>query len=244
MTLNKRVDYGDYEDGQANKSESLNKATVFVKEIIENISPLLDSCDYYDSEKKLGGAPTVELPSKEIVIAPDIICKTHKGKIFWIEAKDKSQRFYKPDTGADIFQVYGWYKIWSELHQPVYVVFKDPKFNSCLPRKKVEQKWIDEFKNRWDLFQGNPYGGWLSELLVLKNGYPQIFDERSRDKPMSILYFHILLMKNSIKWEDIIKSVDNDKILKIQQGIKAYYNGDLLDQQRMKEKIDSLLGKN
>lgn len=204
------------------------------------VSPLVDSCEYYDSEKKLGNAPAIELPNEELVIAPDIRCKTHEGKIFWIEAKDKSQRFFYPDTGADIFQVYGWYKVWSVLHQPVFVVFKDPNYDSCLPRNHVEQKWINNFKGRWDLFNGEPYGEWLSELLILENNYPKIFSERSRERPMFILYFQISLMRSNLNWENIVNQVGNDTIPNIQEQIQAYYNASLLNEDNIKEKIRSV----
>jgi hypothetical protein len=238
MTLNKRVDYGDFEIGQANKDESLRKATGFVKEIMDEISPLLDSCEYYDSEIKLGGAPAVKLPSEEVVIAPDIRCRTKEGKVFWLEAKDKSQRFFYPDTGADIFQVYGWYKIWQELEQPVFVVFKDPDYDSCLPRGYVDPDFIESFKKRWDTFEGKPYGAWLSELLVVENNYPRILFEKSREKSMYIFYFRIELMKANLNWNNIIDEVNNNKVPNI-QPLQAYYKT-LLTEKEIKAKIDSL----
>ncbi|MDD5546405.1 MAG: hypothetical protein PHO67_04510 [Candidatus Omnitrophica bacterium] len=240
MTLNKRNDYGDYQFGQADKGNSLTKATDFVKEIVKDASPFLDACEYYNSEKKLGKAPAVELPGGKLVIAPDVICRTKKGNIFWIEAKDKSQRFYKPDTGADLFQVYGWYKVWSKLNQPVFIVFKDPDFDSCLPRKTVDRKLVETFKKRWELFKGRPYGGWLNTLLVLQEQYPQIFAERSRDIPMFIFYFLVYLMQGNITWEKIINDLDSDTIGDIQKEISAYFEGRLINENEIEAKIKEL----
>lgn len=114
MALNQRKEYGDFVFGQANKSASISQSGHFVRQIMSAVEPHLDICTYFESEAKLGSAPAVELPSGRVVIAPDILCRTNQGSVFWIEAKDKCQRFYKPDTGADIHQVYGWYKVWAE----------------------------------------------------------------------------------------------------------------------------------
>ncbi len=230
MTLNKRSDYGNYVFGQANKSQSIEKATSFVKEIINELSPFLESCENYNSKKKLGNAPAVELPNGNLVVAPDIICQTKSGHIFWVEAKDKSQRFYHPDTGADIFQVYGWFKVWSLFSQPVFVVFKDPDFSSCLPRNDMKEKKICDFKKRWDLFSGKPYGNWLNVLLGLKNNYPQIFLERTRQSEMYIFYFLVSLMQSSISWKKSIDDLDSGNIGDIQDEIRAYYNGQIVSE--------------
>ncbi len=223
MALNKRTDYGADDEQQGSKSNSLTLASKFVKEIIEEITPLVDSCIYYNSEIKLGNAPAVELPNGKKAIAPDILCLTKNGKRFWIEVKDKSQRFFHPDTGADLFQVYGWYNINKFLGEPVFVLFKDPPFDDCLPRTKVSDDRISSFKSRWINFGGSPYGSWLSNCMALTENYPRIFKERTRNEMMYIIYFSVFSLAKVTSWEAIIKQVDEGVIQNVQDSFNAFF---------------------
>jgi hypothetical protein len=241
MALNTRKDYDDSTDGQGSKNHSLEKASQFVKFIHSLISPLLSECIYYESEKKLGNAPSVELPNGKLAIAPDLRCVTNNGNVFWIEVKDKSQRFYHPDTGADIFQVYGWYNIFKYFSEPVFVLFKDPAFESCLPKSPSKDR-LTEFKARWDLFNGETYGGWLSDLLVSDGKYPRVFQEHSRELIMYILYFRVALMTKVSDFNTLISAVDNKSITNVEDEIKAYYHADnsLLTEENIRKLIASL----
>lgn len=224
MTLNQRKEYDDNTEGQGSKKNALVKANDFVDTVMSGIGPLLAACTKYESELKLSNAPAVQLPGGKLAIAPDVKCVTKKGKVFWIEVKDKSQRFFYPDTGADLFQVYGWYNIAKFYGEPVYVLFKDPAFESCLPEKTDPVK-KEQFRKRWDLFGGAPYGGWLSDLLVPDERYPRIFPERSRELFMYILYFRVARMKKTTGWEQVIAMVDNNAVRPVPQELKAFSNG-------------------
>jgi len=244
MPLNTRKDYKDSKIGQGSKDFSLDKASKFVAFIHSQISPLLSECIYYDSDKKLGNAPCVELPNGKLAIAPDLRCVTKNGNVFWIEVKDKSQRFYHPDTGADIFQVYGWYNIFKYFNEPVFVLFKDPAFESCLPPNPPESR-MSEFKSRWELFSGETYGAWLSELLKLDGRYPRVFKEHSREMIMYILYFRVALMSTVSDFNILIDAVDNKTIINVEDEIKAYYHPEnsLLTEQNIRNLIASLFSK-
>ena len=241
MPLNSRKDYNDSSQGQGSKEFSLKKANQFVLDIKEDISPLLSECIVYDSVKKLGNAPCVELPNGKLAIAPDLRCVTKQGNVFWFEIKDKSQRFYYPDTGADIFQVYGWYNTFKYYEEPVFVLFKDPSFSSCLPRNPNKNK-EREFKNRWDRFLGKPYGAWLGDLLQLKSNYPRVFEERSRDLRMLIMYFLVSEMNPILDWSSLIDAVDSKSIKPVPDTISAYSHpdGNILSEKDIRGKIASL----
>lgn len=132
---------------------------------------------------------------------------TKDDKVFWIEVKDKAQRVFFQDTGADLHQVLGWYDINENLKEPVLVIFKDPDYLSCLPKSKnTDEDVIARFKKRWDKFNGDYYGNWLTSLLKIDKTlkYPCIFSERSRDIDMNILYFHINKM---VKIEENISKI-------------------------------------
>lgn len=200
MVLNKNDRYKHSGKFQASKKYSLGKSKELVKEIQSMFKPYLKECEEYEPNEKLRihGAPAVMLPSQNLAIAPDLKCLTHDNRTFWIEVKDKAQRFFFPDTGADLHQVLGWYDINRFLNEPVLVIFKDPDYESCLPKGEVKDSYIKNFKNRWNKFEGSYYGNWLNELMKLdyKLKYPCIFtDERSREMEMNILYFHVNKMK-------------------------------------------------
>ncbi|MDO8591016.1 MAG: hypothetical protein Q7R65_03510 [bacterium] len=240
MTLNRRREYKDSAVGQAAKSLSLDKASIFVEEIMKVLSPKLKECVYFESEKMLGKAPAVELSSGKLVIAPDIRCTTFSDRVFWVEAKDKSQRFFKPDTGADLFQVYGWYQVWKDFNEPVFVVFKDPEYEQCLPRKEVSAELKHEFRIRWEMFKGLPYGGWLSQILDEDKGYPQIFVERTREMPMYIFYFLVHNMANKVDWDEVINEVESGRVPPLQKELRAFFEGKLIDQKHIEGMIDDI----
>jgi len=210
-TLNDRTDYTDGNNSQLNKKDSVAGSKLLVTKIIKELEDYLESCLEYepdDPKLRINNAPAVELPSHELVIAPDIKCKTKAGEIFWIEAKDKCQRFYPPDTGADLHQVLGWYKINKYLSEPVFLVFQDASLEDC-SEEKAKPYEKNQFKKRWDLFKGNMYGAWLSELLIVSDSpkYPKIFFESTRSTPIYILYFYVKQMSTINNWEEIIGNV-------------------------------------
>ena len=99
---------------------------------------------------------------------------------------------------------------------------------------------VESFKKRWDLFQGRPYGGWLNTLLTLREQYPQIFAERSRNIPMFIFYFLVYLMQGNVDWGKIINDLDSNTIGVIQDEINAYFEGKLINEQDIEAKIKEL----
>lgn len=211
--LNKNNRYNNGGVLQSDKVSSVKKSKELVNEVYNLVKTHLKECEIYEpnNELRIHDAPAVKLPSGKLAIAPDIRCKTSNNKIFWIEVKDKAQRVYFPDTGADLHQVLGWYDINKELEQPVLIIFKDPDCNSCLPRNPVKKDVEERFKERWNKFQGEMYGEWLSILLCLDEDkkYPCVFEERSRNIKMNILYFQVSKMRKiKDELEDIIKNVD------------------------------------
>lgn len=212
-TLNDRETYTDDNKTQLNKEESVSKSKTLVMNIIEKLKGHLKTCVAYepsDKSLRIHNAPAVEIAPNQLVIAPDIFCETKDGKRFWIEAKDKCQRFYPPDTGADLHQVLGWYKINKYLNEPVLVIFKDEPLEKC-SKKNASDKAKKDFENRWNLFNGKMYGAWLDEIIqpTTQPMYPKIFFERSRNIPIYILYFYIQRMKQINNWESILAEIPN-----------------------------------
>lgn len=209
--LNQNDKYNKGYLGQADKDSSLLLSKKLVVEVKELFEPYLLSCELYEPERNLriGNAPAVEINGK-LVVAPDIKCITKTGQVFWIEVKDKPQRFYYSDTGADLHQVLGWYDINKFLKQPVLVIFKDPDLNACVPQNASCEK-IEQFEKRWGLFKGAIYGGWLMDLLYYDNKakYPCIFAERSRNIIMNILYFDISRMIKINNIQEIVLNINN-----------------------------------
>lgn len=208
MILNNNKRYTLTRDTQAEKDFSISKSKELVKVIIELMSPHLKVCKEYEPDSndlRINKAPAVRLPDGELAIAPDIYCKTKNDEIFWIEVKDKAQRFYFSDTGADLHQVLGWYEINKQLNQPVLIIFKDPDFEDCLPSAPSKET-KDRFKIRWELFNGKFYGNWLNNLITLDSAtkYPCIFKERTRAQSINIMYFNIFSM-NEIDYTFIKK---------------------------------------
>src|SRR5436189_1938943 len=109
MPLNERKDYDAQAESQASKENSLTQAKGLAESIRQAVLPFVKECICFEGEVKLGSAPAVKLPNGKLSIAPDLKCTTHNDNVFWIEVKDKCQRFYFDDTGADLFQVKGWY---------------------------------------------------------------------------------------------------------------------------------------
>ncbi|WP_300902588.1 hypothetical protein [uncultured Clostridium sp.] len=208
MALNNNHKYNKNSYRQAGKDFSIDKSKELVREIIDSIKSDLKVYVEYEPENnlRLCKAPAVKLPDGSLAIAPDIYCETLSGEVFWIEVKDKPQRVFFPDTGADLHQVLGWYNINKQLNQPVFIIFKDPALDECLPKYEIDSKVKERFQKRWSLFNGEIYGGWLSTLIELDNvkEYPCIFTERSRDLVMNIMYFNICKMK---KLDNIVSSI-------------------------------------
>ena len=234
--LNQNKKYNNCDSVQASKEKSLLISKDLVKDVKELFSPYLSSCELYEPNENLRikNAPAVRV-NERLVIAPDIKCITNSGKVFWIEVKDKAQRFYYSDTGADLHQVLGQYDINKYLNEPVLVVFKDPDLNSCIP-KKASKPSIDKFRKRWELFGGNLYGGWLCDLLFCNNKlkYPCVFEEKSRELKMNILYFDINKMSKIDEPHKFIKNINNNIIQELEVFQMEYCNGKK-NKKRLKE---------
>jgi hypothetical protein len=144
-----------------------------------------------------------------LAIAPDLRCTTHSGKVFWIEIKDKSQRFYYPDTGGDLHQALGWYNINKHLNEPVFMLFKDPELEKCFAKRATE-KDKEIFTERWEKFAGESFGNWLSNCLVYskENRYPIVSYDSSRNKEMFIMYFHTDTMRRISSFASIVKEAE------------------------------------
>lgn len=89
------------------------------------------------------------------------------------------------------------------------------------------------------MFNGETYGGWLSDLLVLDGRYPRVFKEHSRELIMYILYFRVALMSKVSDFNTLINSVDNKKIPNVENEINAYYHED--NSSLTEEKIRNLI---
>lgn len=223
MTLSRRDDYGHGKYTQAPKDISIVKSKALVLEIQKALEPFVCSCEIYKSEESIHNAPAVRIAGNQLVIAPDLKCVSKGEKVFWVEVKDKSQRFYYPDTGADLHQVLGWYDIWKHLEEPVLLVFRDPPLDSCIPKATTTNSEKKQFEKRWRCFGGKPYGNWLSHCLLVEERYPRIFAERSRDMDMYIFYFHISRMTLlHDRWEQVISDLDYGKITPLPEAIRAY----------------------
>ncbi len=237
--LNRRKHYTDSSITQGDKINSINKSKEFVEEVIKTFSPFLKVCIEYDGETKINGAPAVDLGDNKKAIAPDVYCELNDNRKFWIEVKDKPQRFFHPDTGADIFQVLGWYYISKIRKEPILVIFKDPDLNSCLPNFKVDKNLIEKFTLRWENFGGHMYGNYLSELLQISDGYPKISEERSRDLSISIFYFSIKKMIDlSINVEGLIEDlkINYDKYIVVDEIVAfSIKDNDNVNEQRIRE---------
>lgn len=220
--LNSNDKYHKLGIGQADKNSSILNSKNLVKEVIDIFKPHLKSCEMYepDDSLRINGAPAVKV-NDNLVIAPDIKCITKDCRVFWIEVKDKAQRVYFPDTGADLHQVLGWYDINYYLNEPVLVIFKDPDYQKCLPKTGVDNNVEMRFQQRWNKFSGDFYGNWLAKLIKINisQKYPCIFKEKSRFLDMEILYFHIdNMLKITRNEERIIKDMDMENL----NEIKAY----------------------
>lgn len=223
MTLSKRQDYGHNRGMQAPKGTSIERSKRLVKEIQKALKPFVDSCEMYQSDETISGAPAVRIDKNRLAIAPDLKCISKGGRGFWVEIKDKSQRFYYPDTGADLHQVLGWYDIWGTLNEPVLLVFQDPELESCMPKGTAPNTKRTQFGKRWHQFEGAPYGNWLSDCLSIKENYPRVFAERSRDLEMCILYFHISSMiPLNNRWKQITSDFDHGVVTALPNSIRAY----------------------
>lgn len=227
MVINQRNEYGG--DGwQAGKRFSVSKSKTLVSEVQALVSPFLKECLPYTPPKEdcIGDAPAVRLSTGKLAIAPDLRCVTLAGKVFWIEVKDKAQRFYFPDTGADLHQVLGWYDIEKDSGEPVLVIFRDPALESCLPRENVAADRLAAFKSRWERFSGKFYGNWLSTCLERHPKYPRIMTERSREMEMNILYFPVSSMRLlEGNWKEIFAELDSASTKALPSEMSGYYGG-------------------
>lgn len=82
-------------------------------------------------------------------------------------------------------------------------------------------------------------------MLEVKNNYPRVFEERSRDLKMYILYFLILGMYPIKDWSTFIAEVDSKSIKPVPAEIRAFSHPDntILSEKDIRSKIASLFGK-
>lgn len=196
MALNQRQTYAAEHDTQATKSRSLSQAKALVLSVQAQLAPHLKSCEIYEPDQahRIAGAPAVNIGG-QLMIAPDLRCVTHDGQVFWVEVKDKSQRMAHPDTGADLHQCLGWYMLNRVLGQPVFLLFQDPADPREGLSANASAAQRADYTERWGRFGGKPYGAWIGDAIKPKSGYPFVSQDRSRNKPMSILYFAIDRMR-------------------------------------------------
>lgn len=222
--VNNRNDAYKHSSEQEKKDESLTGSKNLVKIIQRRLQQLdnIACCVEYepDMSLRIAGAPAVRLPNGKLVIAPDLRCLLKDGRTFWVEVKDKCQRFYKPDTGADLHQILGFYQINKILHQPVLMVFQDAKEEECLV-KNANETQKKKFKQRWLKFEGEPYGGWIKECLTLdkNNNYPLVAFEKSRTVPIFIFYFSVYKLKK-LDFTNILSTINDS--CRIDTEIAAY----------------------
>jgi|LWDU01.1.fsa_nt_gi hypothetical protein len=216
---NRQSSYVNKNGIQESKQDSVDGSKKLVKQIMAKVMPFLKSCEEYEPDESLriNKAPAVKV-NNGLAIAPDLRCITNSGKIFWIEVKDKCQRAYFRDTGADLHQVLGWYDINKECHEPVLMVFCDASFEECLPKEKQnDANFIAMYRPHWDKFSGRPYGNWLSVCLTEdETSYPKIFDEHTRDSQAYICYFDInkLLPLDEI-WKDLVDQIESNTVPRV-----------------------------
>jgi hypothetical protein len=231
--INNRNDTYQHRNSQENKNDSIASSKILVKTIREKILQLKDvaTCEEYepnDDNLRIKGAPAVRLPNGKLVIAPDLKCTSKSGKVFWVEVKDKCQRFYKPDTGADLHQILGFYQINNELDEPVLMIFQDAALNACFA-KTADDTAKQRFTTRWNLFGGQPYGNWFCNCIQQnsKFHYPLLALEKSRDNEMYIFYFSVYNLQ-PINFEQIFSTIpsasNNIKISAFSQTQEKYLN--------------------
>lgn len=201
MTNERVGEYTDSDKVQLDKVSSVSISETLVRKIKDFILPLVENCKAHEpnDDLRIAGAPGVKTGNK-FVVAPDLKCETRNSTIFWTEVKDKCQRFFLPDMGADIHQVLGCYDINKHNNESVIKIFQDPPFQDCIVAGNDPQ-W---YRSRWDKFLENPYSNLLSKLAQLNNSkqYPMLSPQRSRYDSMNISDFHI----------DIIILLDLDKL--------------------------------
>lgn len=176
-----------------------------------------------------GGTPAVKVNTgkkEELVCAPDIRCFINENDFFWVDVKDKPQRYYHPDTGCDIHQYMSYYKINRFKNEPVLLFFKDPSWDTLLEGMKKFafggrlERLIDGFKPRWGKFapEEKPfwYGNWFNVLCTYDEElkYPICRPEHTRDMPMDICYMHVSKMvsyANNETLTTLLKDFENQK---------------------------------
>lgn len=224
MTVTGRKTYTKSGGVQTGKDDSIHEAKGLVSEVHALLAPLLKSCEIYEPDEKsrIKGAPAVALPNLKLAIAPDLKCETRGGNTFWVEVKDKPQRVYFPDTGADVHQVLGWYDIQRATAHPTLLVFRDPPIETMRQGTAPADVW-SRFQERIKRYSGKLYGGWLSEALVYRSNHPMICAERSRDMPMHIFYFHVDNLRPIGDLARYPADVDENKVPHLPSELKAFY---------------------
>jgi len=222
MTLSKRADYSTAIT-QKNKITTIEKAKQKVNiacDLLQKTGMFRDVSFYRPDSKKLyiGNAPAIYVDTpkgRKLVIAPDLRCSLLDETYMWVEVKDKPQRFFYPDTGCDAHQYVGFWSVNKYKREPVLMLFTDPPLEEMIGLKGLSQDVRESFIRRWKRFAPDDmpvfYGNWIKILAEFdgKSKYPKCFHERSRDKPMKIIYMDIEKMMPFSKIESLRAFIEN-----------------------------------
>ncbi|TFU26257.1 hypothetical protein [Thermus tengchongensis] len=209
MPVNNRTTY--VRSGRQPKKDSVTRSRDLVLALKELLDRAGVSCDFAENvtDESINGAPAVRLSEDRLALAPDLYCE-YAGKRFWVEVKDKCQRFYWEDTGINLQELVSFYDIHRLKGEPILLVFKDASLDECMVNSaKKEQK--EAYQKRWQRFQGKPYGEWLDNLLRRSScPYPLGSLDHSRGVPMYIVYFQVDLMRSlETNLEALLQHLDN-----------------------------------
>jgi len=203
-TLSGREGYSKLNGTQENKDKTLELSMNAQSDVLGILSDtnLFSKVEIFEAEEKLSGnTPAVRVniaEKEELVCAPDIKCYVNDDEFFWVDVKDKPQRYFYPDTGCDIHQYMSYYKINRFRNEPVLLFFRDGSWKSLESGwKKLPSYKQEDFKMRWNMFAPNEksfwYGHWFDVLCNYDEGlkYPICRSEHTRDMPMDICYMHV-----------------------------------------------------
>lgn len=257
-TLSGRNGYSKENGTQEDKGKTLRLANPKESEVMGILAEtgLFSVIESYEAKEFLSGnTPAIKVKTgenEELVCAPDIRCFINEKDFFWVDVKDKPQRFFGPDTGCDIHQYISYYKINKYNKEPVLLFFKDPPLNALLSNidnfnigDKRKEQIKKDFSYRWNLFasDGKPYwyGNWLDFLSLYSDelGYPLCLTHRSRDMEMDICYMNVFLMQSYADRDSFTKLLkDYEKHRNVPDfKIKHQNFGIIEDISRMDERI-------
>jgi hypothetical protein len=193
MPVNRRAKYVDHM-GRQPKQDSVRQSNELVYAIKKILEEAGLKCQLAEEVKdgNISGAPAIQLPDGRLVLAPDLYCE-YKGRRFWVEVKDKCQRFFYEDTGINLQELVSFYDVQQQREEPILLIFQDDSLEECLA-KNAENEKKERYRIRWQKFGGKPYGNWLENLLQAPFPYPLMSKDHSRRVAMYIVYFPVNLM--------------------------------------------------